>query len=83
MHAQPMQRVDLKALCEDILQRHLDDATAKHIDLGSAGLFELGVDASSAKLFLQLDQCVSYGRQALSRWDEERRVRGPSLPRRG
>jgi two-component system sensor histidine kinase TctE len=34
MHAQPIQRVDLKALCEDILQRHLDDATAKHIDLG-------------------------------------------------
>ncbi|MEJ6021964.1 sensor histidine kinase [Ramlibacter sp. PS4R-6] len=34
MHAQPMQRVDLKALCEDILQHHLDDATAKHIDLG-------------------------------------------------
>jgi two-component system sensor histidine kinase TctE len=34
MHAQPMQRVDLKALCEDILEQHLDDATAKHIDLG-------------------------------------------------
>jgi two-component system sensor histidine kinase TctE len=34
MHAQPMQRVDLKALCEDILQQHLDDATARQIDLG-------------------------------------------------
>ena len=34
MHAQPMQRVDLKALSEDILEQHLDDATAKRIDLG-------------------------------------------------
>ena len=34
MHAQPMQRVQLKPLCEDILQRFLDEATAKHIDLG-------------------------------------------------
>ena len=34
MHAQPMQRVELKALCEDILEQHLDAATAKHIDLG-------------------------------------------------
>jgi two-component system sensor histidine kinase TctE len=34
MHAQPMQQVDLKSLCEDMLQHHLDEATAKHIDLG-------------------------------------------------
>jgi two-component system sensor histidine kinase TctE len=34
MHAQPMHAVDLKALAEDILQQHLDAATAKHIDLG-------------------------------------------------
>ncbi|HEY8049601.1 MAG TPA: ATP-binding protein [Ramlibacter sp.] len=34
MHAQPMQRVQLKPLCEDILQQHLDEATAKQIDLG-------------------------------------------------
>jgi len=34
MQAQPMQSVDLKSLCEDILQQHLDAATAKHIDLG-------------------------------------------------
>ncbi|TFZ03858.1 sensor histidine kinase [Ramlibacter humi] len=34
MEAQPMQRVDLKALCEDLLQAHLDAATARHIDLG-------------------------------------------------
>jgi two-component system sensor histidine kinase TctE len=34
MEAQPMQRVDLKALCEDLLQAHLDAATAKRIDLG-------------------------------------------------
>jgi two-component system sensor histidine kinase TctE len=34
MHAQPMHDVDLKKLCEDILQQHLDAATAKHIDLG-------------------------------------------------
>jgi len=34
MHAQPMQRVDLKALSEDILESHLDAATAKRIDLG-------------------------------------------------
>jgi two-component system sensor histidine kinase TctE len=34
MRAQPMQDVDVKALAEDILQQHLDAATAKHIDLG-------------------------------------------------
>jgi two-component system sensor histidine kinase TctE len=34
MHSQPVQRVDLKALCEDILQQHLDAATARGIDLG-------------------------------------------------
>jgi len=34
MHAQPQQRVDLKALCEDSLQRHLDAATSRRIDLG-------------------------------------------------
>jgi two-component system sensor histidine kinase TctE len=34
MHAQPMHEVDLKTLAEDILQAHLDAATAKHIDLG-------------------------------------------------
>jgi two-component system sensor histidine kinase TctE len=32
--AQPMQRVDLKNLCESILALHLDAATAKGIDLG-------------------------------------------------
>jgi two-component system sensor histidine kinase TctE len=34
MHAQPQQRVDLKALCEDSLQAHLDAATSRGIDLG-------------------------------------------------
>ncbi|MBX3586316.1 MAG: sensor histidine kinase N-terminal domain-containing protein [Ramlibacter sp.] len=34
MHAQPMQRVDLRELCEALLGIHLDAATAKHIDLG-------------------------------------------------
>jgi len=34
MHAQPMQDVDLKALCEDILEQHLDEAMGKQIDLG-------------------------------------------------
>jgi two-component system sensor histidine kinase TctE len=34
MHAQPVQRVDLKSLSEDILQGHLDAATARRIDLG-------------------------------------------------
>jgi two-component system sensor histidine kinase TctE len=34
MHSQPEQRVDLKALCEDCLEGHLDAATAKGIDLG-------------------------------------------------
>lgn len=34
IHAQPMQRVNLKDLCEAILQVHLDAATAKQIDLG-------------------------------------------------
>jgi two-component system sensor histidine kinase TctE len=34
MRAQPMQRVDLKDLCEAMLEMHLDAATAKRIDLG-------------------------------------------------
>ncbi len=34
MHPQPMQRVDLKELCETTLQTHLDAATAKRMDLG-------------------------------------------------
>jgi two-component system sensor histidine kinase TctE len=34
MHSQPQQRVDLKALCEDTLEGHLDAATARRIDLG-------------------------------------------------
>ena len=34
MQAQPMQRVDLKELCEAMLETHLDAATAKRIDLG-------------------------------------------------
>ncbi|MBI5279815.1 MAG: sensor histidine kinase N-terminal domain-containing protein [Burkholderiales bacterium] len=34
MQSQPMERVDLKALCEDALEAHLDAASAKHIDLG-------------------------------------------------
>lgn len=34
MQAQPQQRVDLKSLCEDSLQSHLDAATARGIDLG-------------------------------------------------
>lgn len=33
-HTQPMQRVDLQALCEVMLETHLDAATAKDIDLG-------------------------------------------------
>lgn len=34
MRVQPMQRVDLKALCEAMLELHLDASSAKHIDLG-------------------------------------------------
>jgi two-component system, OmpR family, sensor histidine kinase TctE len=34
MQAQPMQRVDVKELCETILEQHLDAASRKHIDLG-------------------------------------------------
>lgn len=34
MQSQPTQRVDLKALCEHMLEAHLDAATARHIDLG-------------------------------------------------
>ena len=34
MHSQPQQCVDLKSLCEDTLETHLDLATARHIDLG-------------------------------------------------
>lgn len=34
MEAQHLQAVDLKALCEDLLESHLDAAAAKNIDLG-------------------------------------------------
>ncbi|MGZ5182243.1 MAG: ATP-binding protein [Ramlibacter sp.] len=34
MQTEPRQQVDLKALCEDLLEAHLDAASAKHIDLG-------------------------------------------------
>jgi two-component system sensor histidine kinase TctE len=34
LQAQSLQQVDLKALCEDLLEVHLDAATAKSIDLG-------------------------------------------------
>jgi two-component system, OmpR family, sensor histidine kinase TctE len=34
LSAQPLERVDLKALCETMLETHLDAATAKSIDLG-------------------------------------------------
>jgi len=34
LHVQPMQRVDLKELCEAMLEAHLDAATIKRIDLG-------------------------------------------------
>lgn len=34
MQVQPQQRVDLKALCEDSLEAHLDAATSRGIDLG-------------------------------------------------
>jgi two-component system sensor histidine kinase TctE len=34
IHSQPEQRNDLKSLCEDALEAHLDAATARGIDLG-------------------------------------------------
>lgn len=34
IHAQPMLPVDLKALCESLLEAHLDAASARQIDLG-------------------------------------------------
>lgn len=34
MTAQPMERVELKAMCESLLESFLDAASAKHIDLG-------------------------------------------------
>ena len=34
LDAQPLQRVDLKDMCETLLEAHLDRATAKNIDLG-------------------------------------------------
>ncbi len=42
--AQPMQSVDLQALCAVVLEQQLDDATAKGIDLG------LDIDASHGAL---------------------------------
>ncbi len=34
MDAQPLQRVDLKDLCETLLENFLDAATGKGLDLG-------------------------------------------------
>jgi two-component system, OmpR family, sensor histidine kinase TctE len=34
LDTQPMQRLDLKDVCESLLEVHLNTATAKHIDLG-------------------------------------------------
>jgi two-component system sensor histidine kinase TctE len=34
MHAEPLRPIELKALCESILEQHLDAATDKHIDFG-------------------------------------------------
>jgi two-component system sensor histidine kinase TctE len=34
MQSQPRQRIELKGLCEDLLEAHLDAASAKYIDLG-------------------------------------------------
>lgn len=34
LQSQPLQQVELKALCEEMLERHLDAATQKRIDLG-------------------------------------------------
>jgi two-component system, OmpR family, sensor histidine kinase TctE len=39
--SQPMQSVDLQALCAVVLEQQLDDATAKGIDLG----MDIGIDA--------------------------------------
>lgn len=66
MQSQPMQRVDLKALCEDALERHLDAATTRGIDLG--------LDAQPAQamghawllrelLSNLVDNAVKYGRE--------------------
>jgi two-component system, OmpR family, sensor histidine kinase TctE len=44
---QPMQSVDLQALCTVVLEQQLDDATAKGIDLG------LDIDASDGALVVQ------------------------------
>jgi two-component system, OmpR family, sensor histidine kinase TctE len=45
--SQPMQSVDLQALCAVVLEQQLDDATAKGIDLG------LDIDASHGALVVQ------------------------------
>lgn len=66
MQSQPMQPVDLKALCEDALERHLDAATTRGIDLG--------LDAQAAQamghawllrelLSNLVDNAVKYGRE--------------------
>ena len=67
MHSQPQQRVDLKALCEDSLQDHLDAATARGIDLG---LDALAVEAMGHEWLLRellsnlVDNAVKYTGEA-------------------
>ncbi|WBY03964.1 ATP-binding protein [Ramlibacter tataouinensis] len=63
MHAQPLQRVDLKSLCEDILGAHLDAASARRIDLGleAAPVQVMGHDWLLRELLSNLvDNAVKY-----------------------
>jgi two-component system sensor histidine kinase TctE len=66
MHSQPQQRVDLKALCEDTLEHHLDAATARGIDLGldAEPVHVMGHDWLLRELLANLvDNAVKYSHE--------------------
>lgn len=66
MQSQPMQSVDLKSLCGDILESHLDAATARGIDLGldAEPVQAMGHAWLLRELLSNLvDNAVKYGRE--------------------
>jgi two-component system sensor histidine kinase TctE len=63
MQAQPMQEVDLKSLCESVLESHLDAAESKRIDLGleAAPAFVTGHEWLLRELLANLvDNAIKY-----------------------
>jgi two-component system sensor histidine kinase TctE len=66
MHSQPQQHLELKPLCEDTLEHHLDAATARRIDLGldAEPVHVMGHDWLLRELLANLvDNAVKYSNE--------------------